>query len=99
MREPKLKYFIIVAMSLCAVMCRKPYEPAAIKASNHFLAADGVINTAPYSPSRFILTRSLNLLDSATDLPELGAEVLIQSAGGASFPLIQVPMVFMSVLL
>ena len=88
MRELKLKYFIIVSMSLCTVMCRKPYEPAAIKASNHFLAADGVINTAAYSPSRFILSRSLNLLDSVTDLPELGAEVLIQSADGASFPLI-----------
>jgi Domain of unknown function (DUF4249) len=81
-------YLFIAAIIFPAIMCRKPYEPPAIRASSHILAVDGLINTGASSSSRFILTRSLSLLDSATDLPELGAQVLIQSASGSSYPLI-----------
>jgi hypothetical protein len=76
-------------MMMCIlVRCRKPYDPPAIKASNHFLAVDGVINTGANSSSRFVLSRSRNLQDSVTDLPELGAQFYIQNTSGASFPLI-----------
>src|SRR4030095_639719 len=52
-----------------------------------FVAADGFINTTPERSTTIILTRSLNLLDSLTDLPELHAQVLAVSANGAMFPL------------
>ncbi|HEY2348099.1 MAG TPA: DUF4249 domain-containing protein [Puia sp.] len=68
--------------------CRKPYEPPAIKASSHILAIDGVINMGANSSSQFVLTRSRSLLDTITDLPELGAQVMIRSAAGTNYPLI-----------
>ncbi len=88
MRERRLSSILIAGMILTMVMCRKPYVPSAIRASNHFLAVDGFINTGPFSSSTITLTRSLNLLDSVPDIPELNAQVLIRSSNGASFPLI-----------
>lgn len=80
-------YLFISAMILPSLLCRKPYEPPVLKSSSHILAVDGLINTGPNSVSQFILSRSRSLLDSATDLPELGAEVFILSEGGSMYPL------------
>lgn len=82
------KSALIVIAIFSIVMCRKAYEPPAIKASSHILAIDGVINVGANSTTQFVLTRSRSLLDSVTDMPELGANVMIQSATGASYPLI-----------
>jgi hypothetical protein len=87
MWEGRLKYHLIIVTIFSITMCRKPYDPPAIKANNHFLAVDGVINTGPFSSTSITLTRSLNLLDTVTDIPELNAHVLIQNASGAVFPL------------
>jgi hypothetical protein len=87
MREGIQKYFIIAGILLSMVMCRKPYEPPAIKASNHFLAIDGFINTGAFSSTTITLSRSLNLLDSVPNIPELNALVMIQTPNGASFTL------------
>ncbi len=79
----------LIVLVICSVLrCRKSYEPPEIRASSHILAIDGVINMGANSSSQFILTRSRSLLDSVTDLPELGAQVQIRSATGASYPLI-----------
>jgi hypothetical protein len=83
----RLKYFLLAGIVLSSLMCRKSYEPPAIKASNHFLAVDGFINTGSFSTTTINLSRSLNLLDSIPNLPELNAQVQIQSANGAVFPL------------
>ena len=88
MRERWMKYFLMLMIIFVGTMCRKPYEPAAIKASNHFVAIDGFINTTPNSSTTINLSRSLNLLDSATDLPELGAQVSILSSDGGVYALI-----------
>jgi len=82
------KSVLVVATIFSVLMCRKPYEPPAIKASSHILAIDGVIDIGANSSTQFVLTRSRSLLDSVTDLPELGAQVMIQSAAGANYPLI-----------
>lgn len=87
MRGVRFRNFIIAGILLSTVMCRKPYEPPAIKEVNHFLAVDGFINTGPFSVTKIIVGRSLNLMDSVTNLPELNAQVSIQSADGASYPL------------
>jgi hypothetical protein len=87
MREWIQKYLIITGILLSMVMCRKPYEPPAIKASNHFLAIDGFINTGAFSSTSITLSRSLNLLDSVPNIPELNALVMIQTPNGASFTL------------
>jgi len=88
MREARAKYLLLLLMGLCVLRCRKPYEPPAIKASNHILAVDGFINTEPFSVSTFTITRSLSLSDTIPILPELNAQVMIQSSNGASFPLV-----------
>jgi hypothetical protein len=82
-----LKFIITIVIVFAVAMCRKPYEPPVIKASNHFLAIDGIINTGSNSSSTFLLSRSVNLQDSVTNLPELNAQAMIVSAGGLLYPL------------
>jgi hypothetical protein len=60
--------YVLVTMILPVINCRKPYEPPAIKSSNHILAVDGLINTGAGNSSRFILTRSRSLLDSTAEI-------------------------------
>ena len=84
----RLKYSWVFLMIMSASMCRKIFNPPAIQASNHFLAVDGFINTGSNASSTFTLTRSLNLVDSVPSIPERNAQVLIQSANGNSYPLI-----------
>ena len=87
MRAGRLKYFLIAGVMMGTTMCRKEYDPPEIKASNHFLAIDGVINIGANSSSAFLLSRSLNLQDSATNIPELNAQVTIVGASGSIYPL------------
>ncbi len=81
------KFLLIVTFVLPVVRCRKVYEPPVIKQSSHILAVDGIINTGANSLTTIKLTRSRSLTDSITDLPELGAEVLIQSEDGGMYAL------------
>src|SRR4051812_32672876 len=78
---------VLILIIFSVLMCRKPYEPTAIKVSSHILAIDGVISMGANSASQFVLTRSRSLLDTITDLPELGAQVVIRSASGTTYPL------------
>jgi hypothetical protein len=87
MRAGRLKYFLMTCMIFNTTMCRKSYEPPEIKASNHFLAIDGIINTGVNSSSAFIISRSLNLTDTIPNIPVLNAQVLIQSIDGTAYPL------------
>jgi hypothetical protein len=87
MREGSLKYYIIMVILFGTTMCRKPYEPPAIKANNHFLAIDGVINTGANSFTSFRITRSVSLIDTLPYIPELNASVKILSSGGPGYPL------------
>jgi hypothetical protein len=88
MRILKGAYILMVLAVLSVnILCRKVYEPPEIKASNHFLAIDGFINTGTSASSVFTLSRSLSLTDSLTNLPELNAEVIITGANGSSYRL------------
>lgn len=82
------RYFLLLFLLLVLVTCRKSYTPAAIKASNHFLAVDGFIDATAGDRTSFILTRSRSLTDSVTNIPELNAQVNIIGSNGGSFPLI-----------
>ena len=88
MRQGRLRYFIILIILFGTMMCRKPYNPPAIQASNHFLAVDGFINTSVNSSSTFVIRRSLNLSDTIPNIPVLNAQVLILSATGSIYPLL-----------
>jgi Domain of unknown function (DUF4249) len=82
------KKFLVIISLMSTIMCRKPYEPPAIKASNHFLAVDGIINIGSQASTSIQLTRSVSLLDSIPYLPELNAQVVIKSSTGAAYPLV-----------
>ena len=88
MREGRFRYVWLAMTCLSLLQCRKPYNPPAIKASDHILAIDGFINTTPFGVTTMTLTRSVSLTDSVPILPELNAEVMIRSSNGASFPLL-----------
>jgi Domain of unknown function (DUF4249) len=80
------RYFLIIFLTLFS--CRKVYNPPAITGSNHFLSVDGFIYTGTGVSSTIILSRSVNLDDPRANIPELDAEVAIQSSGGDSYSLI-----------
>jgi Domain of unknown function (DUF4249) len=88
MRRPLFKYGLVFFAVLIFDACRKPYNPPAIKASNHFLAIDGFINTGTSASTSFTLTRSRSLTDTVTNIPEYNAQVLIQGSGGSAYPLV-----------
>src|ERR1035438_2834553 len=88
MVKVRMKYILLLCMLMNTLTCRKAYNPPAIKASNHYLAIDGFINTGSDASSSFTLTRSRNLTDTVTNIPELNAQVNIQSANGNSYALI-----------
>jgi hypothetical protein len=82
----QVKYWLIFLL-LAVLGCREAYEPPAIKASNHFLVVDGVINTMPDSKTTIQLSRTRNLADTFLTNPESGASVAIEAKSGAVYQL------------
>lgn len=78
-------YWMILLFSIAA--CRRPYEPPAIKAPNHYLVVDGVINTKPGSQTAIQLSRTRNLSDTFLTSPETGASIEIEAKTGGLYPL------------
>src|SRR5580693_2699473 len=68
--------------------CVKSYSPAAIKASNSYLVVDGFINTGVNGITTIVLSRSKNLLDTTSFIPEKNAQIQIADSNGTTFPLI-----------
>jgi hypothetical protein len=69
------------------VHCRKPYQPKLIQLNNNYLVVGGIINTSPRSITTLYLSRTLNLTDSNTNVPELGAGVEIEGRSGVIYSL------------
>src|ERR1700676_2547783 len=78
-------FFLI--LFLMTFSCRKVFNPPAIKAGNHYLAVDGFIHTGTNVSAAITISRSLNLNDSVPNIPELNAQVNIQSSNGNSYSL------------
>ena len=72
---------------MIAVSCKKPYEPPEIKAINNFLVVDGIINTASNSTTTITLSRARRLIDTVFNIPELFAQVYIESNRGNRYAL------------
>ena len=78
----------VIAFALIIVIlttCKKPYAPPAITAINNFLVVDGNINTAPNSSTTITLSRTRRLIDTVTNVPELYAQVYIESSQGNKY--------------
>jgi Domain of unknown function (DUF4249) len=79
--------FFFIAFFLLNFSCRKVYNPPVIEGNNHFLAVDGYIQMGNNVSTSFTISRSLNLNDTIPNIPELNAQVAIQSSNGSSYPL------------
>jgi hypothetical protein len=82
-------YRISFLFLLLFTACRQAYEPPAIKAPNHFLVVEGVINAAPNSKTTIVLTRARNLSDTILTSPESAAIVKIESKAGSFYNLVE----------
>jgi hypothetical protein len=87
MKKSKLPIIICSLIIVVTVTCKKPYEPPEIKAINNFLVADGIINTTPNSITAITLSRTRRLIDTVVNIPELFAQVYIESNSGSRYPL------------
>jgi len=79
-----IKYLLLLLLPLA---CRKPFEPAVIKANYNYLVIDGVINANANGITSINLSRTKNLNDSLPPNPELSAQVSIEAESGGSFAL------------
>ena len=69
--------------------CRRPFEPAVIRAGSSILVVDGTINIDGTTPTVFKLSRTSNLSDSSAVHPEPGAAMDIEAKDGRHFSLAQ----------
>jgi len=79
----------LLLLTLPFLDCRKPYTPKLIQLNNNYLVVGGIVNTSPNSVTTIYLSRTLNLTDSNTNLPELNAKITIESKNGDLYPLTQ----------
>jgi len=83
-----IRNFLYCFICLCCITCVKPYSPPAITAANNYLVVDGFINTSPNSITSILLSRSKNLADTVSFIPELHAQLSIVNTAGNTYPLI-----------
>jgi hypothetical protein len=82
----KVSYCLVLLLGL-VVHCRKPFQPKLRQLNNNYLVVGGIINTSPRSITTLYLSRTLNLTDSNTNVPELGAGVQIEGRSGVIYSL------------
>ncbi len=84
MRDAILYTFFLLVISAC----RKPYEPAVIKANYNYLVIEGVINANANGITTISLSRTKNLSDSLPPNPETGAQIRIENESGGFYSLV-----------
>ena len=83
----KILYPILLILVTIYAACVKPYNPPAITAPNNYLVVDGFINTGNSAITTMVLSRSKNLSDTVSFIPELHASVSIESSSGSVYNL------------
>ena len=87
--RPHKNLFVFLLILLQVVCCKKPYEPAVLKAANNYLVVDGFINTGTGAVTTIYLSRTKNLTDTVISIPEKNAAISIREDRGASYPLLE----------
>lgn len=62
--------------------CKEKFEPPVVKANHNFLVVDGFLNSGGDS-SIILLSRTRNLGDTVSSIPELNAVIQLESGGSA----------------
>ncbi len=83
----KIKYWFLLLIVFAA--CKDKYMPEIHSPATGYLVVEGFIN-AGNGPTAITLTRTSGL-DSIMVIPEQGAQVEVQSASGAAYPLTETP--------
>lgn len=78
--------FGVIMFLIKTLSCVKPYEPPVIKNPNSYLVVDGVAIPGT-DTTKITLSRSRNLSDTSSFIPENSATVQIVSKNGQTFPL------------
>jgi hypothetical protein len=77
----KLCILIIIVFSV-AFSCKEKYDPPVVKANHNYLVVDGFLNSGGDS-SLILLSRTRNLGDTVTSIPETNAVIQLETDGGA----------------
>src|SRR5215467_14135212 len=82
------KYFkFFLFLMAIVVSCRHPYNPPAFTSNLHLLVVNGFINAGQNAVSTINLSRTQNIGDTSTFIPELSAQVFIEGQSGGSYNL------------
>ncbi len=88
MRSIVQKYSLFLLIALLFITCVKKFNSPAIQAANNFLVVDGFINGNANEATTINLSRSRNLDDTVSNIPELNAQVSILSNSGETYALV-----------
>jgi hypothetical protein len=82
-----IKYigFFVTAVIIC-YGCKKPFNPVIVASNSNYLVVEGVINSGQDS-TNIKLSRTVNISDTTRTVPELGAQVTVESDQNTSYPL------------
>jgi hypothetical protein len=86
LNKKSVKYLLLLLLPALYFSCVQKYDPPAIQAANAYLVVDGFINANSNEATTIVLSRSRNLDDTVSNIPELNAQVFIVSNTGSSFP-------------
>jgi len=81
----------LLALTLVAPHCKKAYTPKLKQANNNYLVVGGIINTSSNGVTTIFLSRTVNLSDSNTNVPEYNATVTIEGKSGVKYLLTPAP--------
>jgi Domain of unknown function (DUF4249) len=88
MWKRKSIYFLILSL-IFSPHCKKAYQAKLKQTNNNYLVVGGIINTTANGQTTIFLSRTVNLSDSNTNMPELNATVFIEGKTGNKYPLNQ----------
>lgn len=84
-RYQKRIFFLMVVIAMVNLLCREAYTPPAVTTNNNFLVVEGMISTN--DSTKITLSRTRNLADTITSLPEKNARVFVESESGDIYQL------------
>jgi hypothetical protein len=83
-----MKYFGLFLILNC-LGCREYFEPPALKNTPKYLVVDGLLTSSPDSTS-ITLTYTRSLKDTASEIPELNARLMVEGDRNTTIPLTEI---------
>ena len=84
-----LSTFIVFICILFVSGCKVPYDPPVKSSNMHFLVVDGFMNANGMTDIRLTRTRNITWGDTAANINETGAHVVIEDESSSGMPLFE----------